>query len=254
MDPLVHHLRRAGRPDAPRHPGTPGAGRHAMSASWPSPSTFRRRPSRATCACWKHAGLISREVNAHWRLCRLRTPPLQQAHDWLQHYAEHWEHSLDRLTDLVEAPRTATQEQTAMNAPERFELQQTRFIRAPREQGLRRLHRRGAAAPVALPARHERDAQPQRCARRRANGSCRCRRATARASPSAASTARSGGPSGWSTPGPGRARTRRWPASQTLVEVDFAGTRRRHRAAPAPQRLPGAPRPARPTPSAGARR
>ena len=49
------------------------------------------------------AGLIRREVDAQWRVCRLRTPPLQQAHGWLEHYAEHWEHSLDRRTELVEA-------------------------------------------------------------------------------------------------------------------------------------------------------
>jgi DNA-binding transcriptional ArsR family regulator len=49
------------------------------------------------------AGLISREVDAQWRLCRLQTPSLQQAHGWLAHYAEHWERSLDRLTELVEA-------------------------------------------------------------------------------------------------------------------------------------------------------
>jgi DNA-binding transcriptional ArsR family regulator len=53
------------------------------------------------------AGLIRREVDAQWRVCRLRTPPLQQAHGWLQHYAEHWERSLDRLTDLVEARSAA---------------------------------------------------------------------------------------------------------------------------------------------------
>jgi DNA-binding transcriptional ArsR family regulator len=51
----------------------------------------------------ENAGLIRREVDARWRLCRLRTPPLQQAHGWLEHYASHWEHSLDRLTELVEA-------------------------------------------------------------------------------------------------------------------------------------------------------
>ena len=50
----------------------------------------------------ENAGLVSREVNAQWRLCSLRTPALQQAHGWLEHYAEHWERSLDRLTELVE--------------------------------------------------------------------------------------------------------------------------------------------------------
>ena len=59
------------------------------------------------------AGLISREVNAQWRLCRLHTPALQQAHGWLEHYAEHWEHSLDRLTELVEARQQHSPRQPA---------------------------------------------------------------------------------------------------------------------------------------------
>jgi len=50
------------------------------------------------------AGLISREVDAQWRLCRLRTPALKLAHDWLQRYSEHWEQSLDRLGELLETP------------------------------------------------------------------------------------------------------------------------------------------------------
>jgi DNA-binding transcriptional ArsR family regulator len=59
----------------------------------------------------EHAGLISREIDARWRLCRLRTAPLQQAHGWLQHYAEHWDRSLDRLAELVESrpPRAPRQ-------------------------------------------------------------------------------------------------------------------------------------------------
>jgi DNA-binding transcriptional ArsR family regulator len=59
------------------------------------------------------AGLIRREVNAQWRLCSLRTPPLQQAHGWLEHYAEHWERSLDRLTELVEARQAHVPRQPA---------------------------------------------------------------------------------------------------------------------------------------------
>lgn len=49
------------------------------------------------------AGLIRREVSAQWRVCRLQAPALQLANDWLQDYREHWEHSLDRLADYVEA-------------------------------------------------------------------------------------------------------------------------------------------------------
>ncbi len=51
----------------------------------------------------ENAGLISREVDAQWRVCRLQTPALKMVHDWLQRYSEHWEQSLDRLTELVEA-------------------------------------------------------------------------------------------------------------------------------------------------------
>lgn len=54
----------------------------------------------------EHAGLISREVDAQWRLCRLRAPALQLANDWLQEYREHWEQSLDRLAEYVEAQHT----------------------------------------------------------------------------------------------------------------------------------------------------
>jgi len=65
------------------------------------------------------AGLIRREVDAQWRVCRLRTPPLQQAHGWLQHYAEHWERSLDRLTELVEARSAHTPRKPARRSKAR---------------------------------------------------------------------------------------------------------------------------------------
>lgn len=55
----------------------------------------------------ERAGLIRREVDAQWRLCRLQTPPLQAAHDWLEHYRLFWEQSLDRLVDLVEREHRA---------------------------------------------------------------------------------------------------------------------------------------------------
>jgi DNA-binding transcriptional ArsR family regulator len=50
----------------------------------------------------ENAGLISREVDAQWRLCRLRAPALQQAHDWLDAYRAHWDLSLARLATYVE--------------------------------------------------------------------------------------------------------------------------------------------------------
>jgi DNA-binding transcriptional ArsR family regulator len=52
----------------------------------------------------ERAGLIEREVNAQWRVCRLRGPGLRGAHDWLAAYREYWEASLDRLAELLERP------------------------------------------------------------------------------------------------------------------------------------------------------
>ena len=52
----------------------------------------------------EHAGLIEREANAQWRICRLRGHGLRAAHSWLDPYRSFWEESLDRLTELLEAP------------------------------------------------------------------------------------------------------------------------------------------------------
>lgn len=53
------------------------------------------------------AGLIEREVNAQWRVCRLRGAGLQGAHDWLSQYRQFWEASLDRLVEYLERPADA---------------------------------------------------------------------------------------------------------------------------------------------------
>ncbi len=57
----------------------------------------------------ERAGLIAREVNAQWRICRLRGRALRDAHDWLREYRQFWEDSLDRLTELLETPVTPPQ-------------------------------------------------------------------------------------------------------------------------------------------------
>ena len=53
----------------------------------------------------QRAGLIEREVDAQWRLCRLKGRPLREAHSWLERYRQYWEESLDRLADYLEEPR-----------------------------------------------------------------------------------------------------------------------------------------------------
>ena len=47
----------------------------------------------------EHAGLITRSRDAQWRPCRLEAAPLEDASDWLDHYRQFWEASLDRLDD-----------------------------------------------------------------------------------------------------------------------------------------------------------
>jgi len=56
----------------------------------------------------ERAGLIERQIDAQWRICRLRGPGLRAAHEWIDQYREFWEASLDRLADYLEqAPAPA---------------------------------------------------------------------------------------------------------------------------------------------------
>lgn len=50
----------------------------------------------------ERAGLIEREIDAQWRVCRLRGTGLRAAHDWITQYREFWEAGLDRLADHLE--------------------------------------------------------------------------------------------------------------------------------------------------------
>jgi DNA-binding transcriptional ArsR family regulator len=74
----------------------------------------------------EQAGLIEREVNARWRICRLRPGALRVAHGWLDQYRRYWEDSLDRLAELLEqAPDTE---------PRRRHLRTNRASLAPRRK------------------------------------------------------------------------------------------------------------------------
>ena len=50
----------------------------------------------------ERAGLIERGREAQWRPCRLKAKPLKEAVDWLEHYRQFWEQSLDRLEDYLQ--------------------------------------------------------------------------------------------------------------------------------------------------------
>ncbi|MFZ1429413.1 MAG: metalloregulator ArsR/SmtB family transcription factor [Geminicoccaceae bacterium] len=45
----------------------------------------------------ERAGLISRGREAQWRPCRLEAGPLRDVAEWLEHYRQFWDESLDRL-------------------------------------------------------------------------------------------------------------------------------------------------------------
>ncbi|MCW5700957.1 MAG: helix-turn-helix transcriptional regulator [Bradyrhizobium sp.] len=48
------------------------------------------------------AGLIAREKTGHTVACRLTAQPMEQAMNWLTHYARFWSESFDRLAALLE--------------------------------------------------------------------------------------------------------------------------------------------------------
>jgi len=49
----------------------------------------------------ERAGLIARGREAQWRPCRLEACPLKDAAEWVEHYRQFWEQSLDRLDDYL---------------------------------------------------------------------------------------------------------------------------------------------------------
>ena len=63
------------------------------------------------------AGLIAREVDARWRICRLRAEPMHDAHVWLVAYRRHWEGKLDRLVEFVERTHRAESKPPGHGAP-----------------------------------------------------------------------------------------------------------------------------------------
>src|ERR1051326_2856670 len=54
----------------------------------------------------ERCGLIARSRDAQWRPCRLKARPLKEAVDWLEHYRQFWEESLDRLDDYLQELQT----------------------------------------------------------------------------------------------------------------------------------------------------
>ncbi len=54
----------------------------------------------------ERAGLIARGRSAQWRPCRLEASPLKDVAEWVEHYRQFWEQSLDRLEDYLRALQT----------------------------------------------------------------------------------------------------------------------------------------------------
>jgi DNA-binding transcriptional ArsR family regulator len=49
----------------------------------------------------ERAGLITRGRKAQWRPCRIEAGPLKDAAQWLEHYRQFWDDSLDRLDEYL---------------------------------------------------------------------------------------------------------------------------------------------------------
>ena len=49
----------------------------------------------------ERAGLIARRRKAQWRPCRIEAGPLRDAAQWLDHYRQFWDDSLDRLDEYL---------------------------------------------------------------------------------------------------------------------------------------------------------
>jgi len=49
----------------------------------------------------ERAGLVAHCREAQWRPRRLEPTALKEVHDWVEHYRQFWEQSLDRLGDYL---------------------------------------------------------------------------------------------------------------------------------------------------------
>ena len=54
----------------------------------------------------ERAGLVARGREAQWRPCSLKAGPLKEAADWVEHYRQFWEQSLDRLDEYLRELQT----------------------------------------------------------------------------------------------------------------------------------------------------
>ena len=58
----------------------------------------------------ERAGLIARSRTAQWRPCRLEAAALKDVADWVEHYRNFWEASLDRLDQYLKEVQAAETE------------------------------------------------------------------------------------------------------------------------------------------------
>ena len=86
----------------------------------------------------ENARLIQRKVDAQWRICRFNPPGLRVADDWLSQYREFWEHSLDRLVDVLETDDRASDPGAGEPANQQKTPTRTRGTAARRKPGLTR--------------------------------------------------------------------------------------------------------------------
>ena len=77
------------------------------------------------------AGLIVREKTGRTVACRLTAQPMEQAMNWLNHYAQFWSTNLDRLAAFVEEDPWPTAPQPLPPASQRDQASPSRAVSAP---------------------------------------------------------------------------------------------------------------------------
>jgi len=65
----------------------------------------------------ERAGLIARGRTAQWRPCRLEAAALKEVADWVEHYRNFWEASLDRLDQYLKEIQATETNRTISGHP-----------------------------------------------------------------------------------------------------------------------------------------
>jgi DNA-binding transcriptional ArsR family regulator len=77
----------------------------------------------------ERSGLIVRGREAQRRPCRLNPQPLREVSDWVAHYRQFWEQSLDRLEEYLQEMQSQEKHQQAQSRQPKIKRQEKKHGR-----------------------------------------------------------------------------------------------------------------------------